>query len=199
MFIVLTIEIRIAKNVSTGCVSDPSTAFVTGILEPLHNLRRLGRLPNSAQTCLIVIDGLGEAEAHRPDHGNTIASFLSKHLDRFPDWLKVVCTVRTSLQEVVARLPFQRIGLDKTDVDERLNKDMTDYILARIGRSQAIQENIRPTSVKAAEGSPEARITQFLVQVICIKLVIYPAFLTRRFHPGCSRLLPLRQDGPRSD
>jgi hypothetical protein len=112
-----------------------------------------------------VVDGLDDAEAHRPDHGNTIASFLSRHLSKFPDWLKVVCTVRTAQQDTVTRqLPFQRIGLDKTDVDERLNKDMTDYILTRIARSPAIQDNIRPTSVKI-EGSPEARITQFLVQV----------------------------------
>ena len=42
-----------------------------------------------AQTCLVVIDGLCEAEVHRPDHGNTIASFLAKHLAKFPEWLKV--------------------------------------------------------------------------------------------------------------
>ena len=103
-----------------------------------------------------MIDGLCEAEVHRPDHGNTIASFLAKHLAKFPEWLKVkifsfpcnvaiknphrhdplplqvVCTVRSALQDLVTRqLPFQRISLDKTDVDERLNKDMTDYILTR--------------------------------------------------------------------
>ena len=51
---------------------------------------RLGKLGGGiAQTCLIVIDGLCEAEVHRPDHGNTIASFLAKHLAKFPEWLKV--------------------------------------------------------------------------------------------------------------
>ena len=68
------------------------------------------------------------------------------------------------MQDISRVLPFQRVSLDKTDVDERLNKDMTDYILTRIGRSQAIQTNITPTSIKI-EGSPQVRITQFLVQV----------------------------------
>ena len=41
--------------------------------------------------------------------------------------------MRSGLQDLVTRqLPFQRISLDKTDVDERLNKDMTDYILTRL-------------------------------------------------------------------
>lgn len=64
-----------------GCVADPSLALCQGILEPLHALRRLGRLAN--QTCVIVIDGLGDAEIHRPDHGYTLASFLAKHLNRY--------------------------------------------------------------------------------------------------------------------
>lgn len=145
-----------------GCVSDPSGSFVQGIMEPLHALRRLGRL--SPDTCLIVIDGLCDAEIHRPDHGHTLASFLSKHLEHFPDWLKIVCTVRTGMQDITKSLPFQRISLDKTDVDERLNKDMTDYISLRISRSVSIQNNITPISAKL-EGTPQERITMFLVQV----------------------------------
>ncbi|XP_059092196.1 protein TANC2-like isoform X3 [Tigriopus californicus] len=145
-----------------GCVSDPSGSFVQGIMEPLHALRRLGRL--SSDTCLIVIDGLCDAEIHRPDHGHTLASFLSKHLEHFPDWLKIVCTVRTGMQDITKSLPFQRISLDKTDVDERLNKDMTDYISLRISRSASIQTNITPISAKL-EGTPQERITLFLVQV----------------------------------
>jgi hypothetical protein len=33
-------------------------------------------------------------------------------------------------------------SLDKTDVDERLNKDMADYVSMRIGRSPTIQVSI---------------------------------------------------------
>ena len=46
-----------------GCVSDPSRALVHGILEPLNSLRRLGRL--TGQTCIVLVDGLCEAEIHR--------------------------------------------------------------------------------------------------------------------------------------
>ena len=68
----------------------------------------MGRL-SSATTCLIVIDGLCDAELHRPDHGHTLASFLAEHLDAFPDWLKIVCTVRTACQDITKALPFQVI------------------------------------------------------------------------------------------
>ncbi len=90
-----------------GCVSDPGGAFVQGILEPMNALRRLGRL--SGQTCIIVVDGLCEAEVHRPDYGDTLANFLCKHLLKFPTWLKIVCTVRSSVQDITKMLPFQKI------------------------------------------------------------------------------------------
>ena len=50
---------------------------------------------------------------------------MSSHLSHFPPWLKLVCSVRSNSEaaaEVTRALPFQRISLDKTDVDERLNK-----------------------------------------------------------------------------
>ena len=61
-----------------------------------------------------MIDGLCAAELHRPDHGHTLCSFLAKHLLDFPEWLKIVCTVRTGMQDISKQLPFQRISLDKT-------------------------------------------------------------------------------------
>lgn len=50
---------------------------------------------------IILIDGLNEAEFHKPDYGDTIVSFLCKTIERFPPWLKLVVTVRTSLQVCV--------------------------------------------------------------------------------------------------
>ena len=54
--------------------------------------------------------------------------------------------------------------MDKTDVDERLNKDMSDYIMTRINRSPSIQTNITPTNTKVSqEGHPSSRFCQFVV------------------------------------
>lgn len=47
---------------------------------------------------IILIDGLNEAEFHKPDYGDTVASFISKCISKFPTWLKVIITVRTNLQ-----------------------------------------------------------------------------------------------------
>lgn len=47
---------------------------------------------------IVLIDGLNEAEFHRPDYGDTLTSFLSRNIQRFPSWLKVITTVRTNQQ-----------------------------------------------------------------------------------------------------
>lgn len=52
----------------------------------------------SEEDLIILIDGLNEAEFHKPDYGDTIVSFLTKTINRFPPWLKLVVTVRTTLQ-----------------------------------------------------------------------------------------------------
>lgn len=47
---------------------------------------------------IILVDGLNEAEFHRPDYGDTLTSFLSRNVQKFPSWLKVITTVRTGQQ-----------------------------------------------------------------------------------------------------
>ncbi len=49
-------------------------------------------------------------------------------------------------------------------MDERLNKDMTDYLMSRISRSLTIQTNITPIMIKQDANPPETRFTQFMVQ-----------------------------------
>ena len=64
----------------------------------------------------MVIDGLCEAEFHRSDGGDTIASFLAKHLQDLPTWIRIVCTVRTGMLDVVRSFPFQRIRYGRTTI-----------------------------------------------------------------------------------
>ncbi|POI23533.1 hypothetical protein CIB84_012719, partial [Bambusicola thoracicus] len=91
---------------------------------------------------IILIDGLNEAEFHKPDYGDTIVSFLSKMIGKFPSWLKLVVTVRTSLQEIIKLLPFHRIFLDRLEENEAIDQDLQAYILHRIHSSSEIQNNI---------------------------------------------------------
>lgn len=46
---------------------------------------------------IILVDSLNEAEFHKPDYGDTIATFITKIVSKFPPWLKMVVTVRTGL------------------------------------------------------------------------------------------------------
>ena len=133
------------------------------------------------KNAIIVIDSLCDAEIHKPDHGPTISSFLAQHLSAFPSWLKIIATIRTPMAETAKSLPFHRINLDKTDVDERLNKDMQNYIFLRVRKSPEIQANITPKFWKPnsdqrqspqmesegtsiSQGGPQDQLSQFLVR-----------------------------------
>uniref|UniRef100_A0A4W3I013 Tetratricopeptide repeat, ankyrin repeat and coiled-coil containing 2 n=1 Tax=Callorhinchus milii TaxID=7868 RepID=A0A4W3I013_CALMI len=123
-----------------SCVQDPMASFRRGVLEPLDNLRKEQKIAD--EDFIILIDGLNEAEFHKPDYGDTIVSFLTKTIGKFPSWLKLIVTVRTTLQEVAKLLPFHRIYLDKLDVNEAIDQDLQAYILHRIHSSLEIQNNI---------------------------------------------------------
>lgn len=58
---------------------------------------------------IILIDGLNEAEFHKPDYGDTIASFITKIIAKFPPWLKLVVTVRVNLLVRKSSLPQEII------------------------------------------------------------------------------------------
>ncbi|CAH1775583.1 unnamed protein product [Owenia fusiformis] len=122
------------------CLVDPSKALVKGILEPLNNLKREGKLDDDR--CLIVIDSLNEAEFHKPDYGDTISSFLAKHIAKFPSWLNVIVTVRTILSDITKSLPFHRISLDKVMMNEYIHRDLHEYVIYRINTSKEICSNI---------------------------------------------------------
>ena len=134
------------------CIANPDLALNHGILEPLALLKRSGKI--EAATCVILIDALCEAEYHRPDHGDTITSFLVKHIPNFPTWLKVIATVRVQLLEVTKQLSYTRISLDNLSANENLQKDMLDYINFRLQNSPSIQSNITlSTSGKIESGN----------------------------------------------
>lgn len=46
---------------------------------------------------IILVDSLNEAEFHKPDYGDTIATFITKIISKFPPWFKLIVTVRTGL------------------------------------------------------------------------------------------------------
>ncbi|XP_058455784.1 protein TANC2 isoform X2 [Malaya genurostris] len=122
------------------CIADPERAMIMGILEPLSALRRVGKI--APKNCVILIDALCEAEYHRPDHGDTIASFLQKMTEHFPTWLKVIATIRTQMLEFTKGLAYTKMSLDNWNTNESLQKDILEYITFRINQSSSIQHNI---------------------------------------------------------
>lgn len=123
-----------------SCIQDPSKAFIIGVLEPLVELKRSGKI--SASMCLLLVDSLSEAEFHKPDYGDTIASFLTKHLAKFPSWLKLVVSVRSILQDLCKFLPFHRVSLDKVVANDCIQRDIKEYANYRISMSAEIRKNI---------------------------------------------------------
>lgn len=129
------------------CISNPHRAMQLGILQPLTMLRRCGKI--TAKHCLILVDGLCEAEYHRPDNGDTIASFLVKIQDEIPSWLKLIATVRTQMALAITPRTYARISLDPEDPCEReedpmqynLQKDVFDYITHRINNCRILERH----------------------------------------------------------
>ncbi|XP_059822477.1 protein TANC1 isoform X2 [Hypanus sabinus] len=123
-----------------SCVQDPIAAFQRGILDPLENLMKEKKI--SAEEYIILIDGLNEAEFHKPDYGDTITSFIIKIISKFPSWLKLIVTVRTNLQDITRLLPFHKISLDDFPENEDINRDLSTFIHHRINNSHSILSNI---------------------------------------------------------
>ncbi|NXO02192.1 TANC1 protein, partial [Rhinopomastus cyanomelas] len=123
-----------------SCVQDPPAAFQRGVLEPLVNLRKERKIPE--EDFIILIDGLNDAEFHKPDYGDTLSSFLSKIISKFPPWLKLIVTVRTNFQEIVSSLPFTAMSLDDFPDNKAIHEDLNAYIQFRISNSQEIVNNI---------------------------------------------------------
>lgn len=122
------------------CIQDPSKAFIKGIMEPLESLKDAGKI--DTDSCLVLVDSLNEAEFHKPDYGDTIASFLTHHIGHFPKWLKLVLTVQSVFQEITKSLPFHRVCLDRLANNEMIVHDLQEYINYRVDTSSKIKNNI---------------------------------------------------------
>lgn len=128
------------------CLQDPSGSFIKGILEPLEQLQQAGKI--ESDTHIVCIDGLNEAEFHKPDYGDTIASFIVRHIDKFPRWLKLVLTVHSNMVEITNRLPFPRIYIDK--VNDLIVRDLQEYVNHRVDTSMQIKRNMALKNLDAA-------------------------------------------------
>ncbi|XP_029353253.1 protein TANC1-like [Echeneis naucrates] len=123
-----------------ACVQDPIAAFRKGILEPIVSLRKERRLPE--EDYIILVDSLNEAEFHKPDYGDTIATFITKIIPKFPLWFKLVVTVRTGLVDITTLLPFSGISLDILPDSSDLGADLSDYIHHRVSSSTQVATNV---------------------------------------------------------
>lgn len=164
------------------CLADPSRAFVKGILEPLSDLQRRGRLGD--KVCIILVDALNEAAFHEPDYGYTIASFLTAHISQFPVWLKAIITVRTVLQDITKSLSsFHRIFLDAVGLQkECIDRDLNAYVSHRIAISPSMQSNIELNS--KVETTAQVRLSAHV------------ASLSHGCFLYCKLLLDLIEHGP---
>lgn len=140
------------------CIADPERAMKMGILEPLISLKKSGDI--SAKTCVLLIDGVCEAEYHRPDHGDTIGSFLARMVTYFPPWLKIIVTVRTQMMEYV-KLTLPRFNLDGHS--EAVQKDVYEYCSHRIRTNATIQNNIQVPGETAF--SVQTKFVQYLMNL----------------------------------
>jgi len=122
------------------CVLNASRAFVEGVLQPLSELYRSGLIGGGRGLYLIVVDALNEAAFHEPDYGDTIATFLGRHLRLFPPCFRLVATTRTRSAEI-GRLPLRELSVD----GEMAVRDVADYVVHRVVVTPSIQSSMEPS------------------------------------------------------
>lgn len=134
------------------------------------NIHRI--LKHTLSLQVILIDAVCEAEYHRPDRGDTIASFLTRHAPNIPSWLKIVCTVRTQLLDCAKQLPYTRITLDRTTNDAAVGngiaRDLSDYVNYRLAQSTSIQANVTASINGKAESSCSASQMRFSSHLLAL-------------------------------
>ena len=158
-----------------SCQADPDTALTAGILQPLEQLRAAGKI--AAESCILLLDAIGDSHSHRPDFGDTLISFLARHLASFPAWLKLVVTVRAEKQELVSTFGLSQVSLDQWQIDKRIEADITEFVSRRISRSPSIQRNITPQLGRHTEDNPQVKFQNYLVSIakgcfLFVKLVL---------------------------
>ena len=99
-------ELRSKLSLSR-CLEDPDAALVDAILLPLSKLYMEGKIDKDNR--IILIDALCASQIHQTDYGDTVISFLAKHLEHFPSFMKLVLTIRTEKVHLTESLPFRSI------------------------------------------------------------------------------------------
>ena len=152
-----------SKLSMSSCQNNPDEAFISGLIKPLIELKSAGKI--SADNCIMIIDAIGDTHSHRPDFGDTIISFLRRHLDKLPSWLKLVITVRSEKQDLLSDFGLSCLSLDQWHIDKRIEADISEFVSKRISRSQNIQRNITPQSVRQMDENPQVKFQNYLVSI----------------------------------
>jgi hypothetical protein len=109
-------------TIDVACRTDAVHIFRTAICDLLHQLKA----PDNGGALVIAIDAIDEAEFHRPENGDSIASFIGAHIGMLPVWIRFVVTCRSENMTIVDAQ--RRLQLDDCQVDERVLRDTRLYI-----------------------------------------------------------------------
>lgn len=165
------------------CIVNPSKALIKGILEPLNELKHTGKI--TTDMCVVLIDALNEAEFHKPDYGDTITSFLSSHICKFPSWLKLVVTTRSTVVDLTHMLPFYTINLDELVTQDCSSEDLYSYMLHRIQSNSDLRSNVSLSDPQHQQTDPELQL----------RFIKHVETLSKGSFLYCSLLLDLIQKG----
>ena len=126
---------------------DPGLGLQQAILEPLRELYRQDKL--NLDFGVIVVDGL-DMEVDDTMKITTITEFLTMNILRFPSFLKLIVSQRTSKSELTELMHLPKLSLDlrKGEFTEENKTDLQEYIENRIFSTASILSNIIPPETK---------------------------------------------------
>lgn len=87
---------------------NPDKSLMDDVIKPLDELKRQGKILHQGYY-VILVDGLCDAEFYRSEGTESLSSFLMRHIPKLPNWIKLICSVKTAMSDVVKSFPFQRM------------------------------------------------------------------------------------------
>jgi hypothetical protein len=123
--------------------NDPMTMLWQGVLQPLHDMSADG-------VGYIIVDALDEAAGGAAD--TSIPELLSRTLDRFPSWLKLVVTTRRD-DRITGFTSAERCIVTASTAEQR--KDLHQYVVRRLPEAMHGQLAVGAASSKVIDALVE--------------------------------------------
>ena len=152
-----------------SCIENPSASLLEGAFEPIHKLRRRGKL--AQDPVIIMIDGISDTCDTEVTNSPNLVKFLNDNIKHAPCIIKFIVTSRSESKLDSEIWKLDNIWLDlsnknqSSDIRQLLNDDLSHYVTLRYRNCKRISENL-PIATETTES--ESILDRFVKHVVVL-------------------------------